>query len=238
MSASRIIRLHDGTPVTVDADDYERLSRYRWSKNGNGYARTGSNSRLMHRLIMHAPKGKVVDHINGDIYDNRKRNLRVCCQRANAKKHRRKCVQLDRRYGTWRAAIKVDYVTATSAPTRPRHRLRRPTSVPPVTTSVHSRTRRLRTHNRNALTNSDTKRVCAAVSGESSAVRPCGIRMRPEFALQVGSGISASSRPRRQPPVRLTVLLGGLAIQAGNSTSPRRPPREPQPDSRLPAGHQ
>lgn len=111
MSASRIIRLHDGTPVTVDADDYERLSRYRWSKNGNGYARTGSNSRLMHRLIMHAPKGKVVDHINGDIYDNRKRNLRVCCQRENAKNHRRKCVQLDRRYGTWRAAIKVDYVT-------------------------------------------------------------------------------------------------------------------------------
>lgn len=111
MSDYRIIHLHDGTEVKVDPEDYDYLSQFPWSKSSGGYARTGAQSRLMHRIIMDAPKGKVVDHINGDIYDNRKSNLRVCTQRENARNHRLRFVTFDRRYGTWRAAIKVDYET-------------------------------------------------------------------------------------------------------------------------------
>ncbi len=44
----------------------------------------------MHREIMHAPKGMVVDHKKDNSLNNRRRNLRVCTQgqnRANSKPH-------------------------------------------------------------------------------------------------------------------------------------------------------
>jgi hypothetical protein len=37
----------------------------------------------MHRLVMNAPRGMEVDHINGDTLDNRKCNLRICSRSEN-----------------------------------------------------------------------------------------------------------------------------------------------------------
>jgi hypothetical protein len=68
---------------------------------------------LLHRLIMNPPKGKVVDHINGDVLDNRKRNLRICLNRQNVRnsklastnKSGYKGVSWYKPTGKWRASI-------------------------------------------------------------------------------------------------------------------------------------
>lgn len=38
----------------------------------------------MHRLVMKAPKGTEIDHVNGNTLDNRKSNLRFCTHSQNS----------------------------------------------------------------------------------------------------------------------------------------------------------
>lgn len=76
----------------VDDEDYEKVKKYKWQsilKGGMYYVRRGVklNNKLvsiyLHRLIMNAPKGLCVDHINHNPLDNRKRNLRICTHKQN-----------------------------------------------------------------------------------------------------------------------------------------------------------
>ena len=70
----------------VDIDDYERVRKYCWSKNGNYFISTRCKKEtgfyFLHDLIM-SQKG--IDHINGSgtEHDNRKNNLRKCNQSEN-----------------------------------------------------------------------------------------------------------------------------------------------------------
>jgi hypothetical protein len=92
-----------GRPVKVDADIYYQLFNVRPSRpykkfagdiiglrlGGNDYPSIiiGRNPKrlvLLSRFIMNPPADMVVDHINGDIYDNRRENLRVANHRQNA----------------------------------------------------------------------------------------------------------------------------------------------------------
>ena len=87
----------NGYTVRLDDEDYERLGGERWhvtaSKTtaGKRYVYAGrfesatKKMTLMHRVITGAPKGLVVDHINGDTLDNRRGNLRVCTASENLK---------------------------------------------------------------------------------------------------------------------------------------------------------
>lgn len=103
----------------VDECDYQRLNAYRWwsvDMGGYVYAFTKIDGKRvgMHRLIVRAPEGKVVDHINGDTLDNQRSNLRVCLQSENMR-NRKQSSHSSQPYkgveackGRWRARITVD----------------------------------------------------------------------------------------------------------------------------------
>ena len=79
------IPLGHGQFAIVDDEDYEKACRYKWHTMGNGekthsYAATKLK---MHRWLIDAPPGYMVDHINGDPLDNRKSNLRLCTNSQN-----------------------------------------------------------------------------------------------------------------------------------------------------------
>ncbi|MBU1260519.1 MAG: HNH endonuclease [Planctomycetes bacterium] len=77
----------------VDAEDYPKLSKYNWllaRNRGNKCYAVCYEGKLilhMHRMIMNAPKGKVVDHKDRNGLNNTKSNLRLatysqnCCNR-------------------------------------------------------------------------------------------------------------------------------------------------------------
>lgn len=71
----------------LDQDDAHLLGSYTWSICPKGYVRRKSHGRqvYLHRLILGAPVGQMVDHINGDGLDNRRFNLRLCSHAENAR---------------------------------------------------------------------------------------------------------------------------------------------------------
>lgn len=94
----KVIPLTKGKFAKVDDEDYDYLNQFKWCflDKGCGYARRTSylgslqaGSILMHRVIMNAPKGMEVDHINGDGLDNRKINFRIVTHSINTKNRTR-----------------------------------------------------------------------------------------------------------------------------------------------------
>lgn len=86
-----------GQVAIVDECDYERLKLWKWtaywSKNPKTfYAKREEKNRtiIMHRFILDAPKGILVDHINHNGLDNRRCNLRFATASQNAHNHDRK----------------------------------------------------------------------------------------------------------------------------------------------------
>ena len=114
---TRYIALTKGKFALVAAADYERLNKYKWTASQVGvtwYARRQSRGKtiFMHREIMHAPDGMVVDHIDGNGLNDHPRNLRLCTHRQNAYNSRSasgtskyKGVTYDKTTGKWRASI-------------------------------------------------------------------------------------------------------------------------------------
>lgn len=109
---SREIQLSRGLVTIVDDEAYEWLSRWKWSalksKTGAFYAMRSvwdgerNSYVLMHRLITEAPKGQVVDHINGNPLDNRRENIRVCQQVKNCLNRRGYLKKTSSQYkGVW-----------------------------------------------------------------------------------------------------------------------------------------
>jgi len=120
------IKMTKGKFALVDDEDVEKVSRFKWytlEKDGLFYGNSTvyipvRKKKLyqMHRVIMNAPKGLQVDHINGDRLDNRRSNLRLCTQSQNASNRGKnknntsgyKGVSWNKREKKWSARIRVN----------------------------------------------------------------------------------------------------------------------------------
>lgn len=81
------VPLTKGLVALIDDEDFALVSQHKWrakpeKKTGSFYAiRTSYKGRqhsiYMHRLVLNAPDGMGIDHINHNPLDNRKENLRL-----------------------------------------------------------------------------------------------------------------------------------------------------------------
>lgn len=120
--------------AVVDAEDFPRLASYSWhafhdKKDGRWLAVRGERIRRngrsitrnvwMHREILHAPAGALVEHLNGDGLDNRKANLQRSTRAERYAKRGKLStntsgycgVTFYARTGKWRAQIRCDGTT-------------------------------------------------------------------------------------------------------------------------------
>ncbi len=121
------IKLTQGKYALVDDCDYEMLSQYNWHVKRFQYvlyaarqSRIGGKQTTlrMHRLLVNAPKGMEVDHIDGDGLNNQRSNLRIVTHSQNQmnkpKQSRNtsgfKGVYWDKTHKKWKAYITSDGV--------------------------------------------------------------------------------------------------------------------------------
>ena len=115
---------HGNHEVIIDTEDYEKIKDYRWNiqfnKKRNKFTavfmslKKNKNKTTMglHQLIM---SDVWIDHKNGNIFDNRKENLRKCTNsenQMNASISKRntsgyKGVSWDKNLNKWRVCIKI-----------------------------------------------------------------------------------------------------------------------------------
>jgi hypothetical protein len=62
-----IIITSSGKQILIDDDDYSLLKQSTWCVNAQGYAVSMINKKMcrMHRIILNAGPGVMIDHING-----------------------------------------------------------------------------------------------------------------------------------------------------------------------------
>lgn len=116
------VALPSGHVVLIDTADAPLVDGHHWCANTTKlttYAQAGGQRRplvLMHRLILGAPVGVLVDHRNGNGLDNRRANLRLATRSqngANSGLSRRntsgyKGVSWRSDLGRWHSSIKID----------------------------------------------------------------------------------------------------------------------------------
>jgi hypothetical protein len=84
------LRNKDGNIVDyalIDEEDFDIVEYTGWCIS-SGYAFSGKG--LMHRLILNAEKGQIIDHINHNKLDNRKENLRFVTYSQNSQNMKKK----------------------------------------------------------------------------------------------------------------------------------------------------
>lgn len=113
------ITLTQGKFALVDDEDFDKVSKYKWSLSGNKRKYAGSYYKskwiTMHRIIMNPTKDQHIDHIDGDVLNNQRYNLRLCTNQQNTFNSKSrpgtskfKGVSWTTREQKWRAVIMLD----------------------------------------------------------------------------------------------------------------------------------
>lgn len=119
-----LLLTNSSQPAIVDDDIYEHTKDRAWRlikvSNGAVYVgwKTHRNGKdvtvYLHRFVMASPKA-MVDHINGDIYDCQRRNLRIVTNSQNQMNSKgrlhssvHKNVYWNKKLQKWKAQITVD----------------------------------------------------------------------------------------------------------------------------------
>ena len=93
---TREIQLTQGKVALVDDEDFERINKLKWHATWSNFTHSfyakhcdridGKTVNIkMHRYILNAQDGIVVDHINHNTLDNRRINLRTCTKAQNGR---------------------------------------------------------------------------------------------------------------------------------------------------------
>lgn len=84
------LKLSTGESTLLDDRDFERFKNYkcfpatpRKGKYRYAQVRYEGKTQYLHRLILNAPKGVLVDHIDHDTLNNQRSNLRLVSQHGN-----------------------------------------------------------------------------------------------------------------------------------------------------------
>jgi hypothetical protein len=72
----REISLTRGFIALVDEADFGWLNQWKWCAGAGGKYAVRAGGIYMHRFILNAASGQIVDHANGNRLDNRRANLR------------------------------------------------------------------------------------------------------------------------------------------------------------------
>lgn len=78
--------------ILCDPEDEERLALFRWRiKDGRPYSIEKREVIFPQWVILGKPYGRVIDHKDGDPFNNKKENLRYCTDAENSRNRRMHC---------------------------------------------------------------------------------------------------------------------------------------------------
>lgn len=92
-----------------------KVKKLKWSQITYGYVRHVKSKTMLHRMIIDAEDGEIVDHINRNPLDNRRENLRIVTQAQNVINKGKQSnntsghtgVDYDKRTKSWKVRINI-----------------------------------------------------------------------------------------------------------------------------------